>query len=75
MSTRPTADFTTRPPKLSRFKQAVLVHRAATTELREAMAAECPGPHKFIDGRDGCGPWCRACVRTPSGDRPKKTVA
>jgi hypothetical protein len=39
----------------------------AHDRLHKLMAAHCPGPHEFVQHRDGRPPWCRACHRINDG--------
>lgn len=47
----------------------VLANRAmrAHDRLHKAMAANCPGPHEFVQHRDCRPPWCSACYRINDG--------
>lgn len=44
-------------------------HKAmrAHDRLHALMAANCPGPHEFVQHRDMRPPWCSACMRTNDG--------
>lgn len=47
--------------------------------LSALLLASCPGPHRYVQHRDGRPPWCRACGYTAAGDpvesRPHPTSA
>ncbi|BAL87324.1 hypothetical protein AMIS_21040 [Actinoplanes missouriensis 431] len=41
----------------------------ARDNLADALAEECPGPHRLVQRRDGLPAWCEACGYTEDGDR------
>lgn len=34
---------------------------AAAERLEALIAAQCAGPHRYVQHRDRRGPWCRVC--------------
>jgi hypothetical protein len=41
--------------------------RAALQRLQQRIAAQCPGPHEYVQHRVGMPPWCKACGFTDIG--------
>lgn len=46
---------------------AALAFERARTRLLRRIAAQCPGPHQFVQHRDRRPPWCNACRYTADG--------
>ena len=49
---------------------------AARQRLADLLTAACPGPHRFVQHRDGKSPWCNACRHTALGQHipPRETA-
>ena len=41
----------------------------ARQALADAILRACPGPHSYVQHRDGREPWCQACGYTAQGSR------
>jgi hypothetical protein len=39
----------------------------AQATLLSTIEHYCPGPHEFVQRRDGLPPWCRQCMYTKTG--------
>lgn len=55
-----------------RLINAMIRLREAREELTAAIEANCPGPHRFVQHRDGLLPWCESCWRTATGEAPNR---
>jgi hypothetical protein len=47
----------------------VATARAARERAEELIAANCAGPHRYVQHRDGREPWCPVCGYGDSGSQ------
>jgi hypothetical protein len=45
----------------------------ARLDLADAIRNACPGPHSYVQHRDGRAPWCNVCRYTELGSRVTET--